>query len=125
MDVMQFGKHKGMAMELIPMPYLLWCAANLKKCPLVIQELDRRGVLDGVTGVAADKYRAIKANPLTYKGTFTGSEHARLKVEFVRAGGDEDACPFDTEDYQYIGPTISWNGAAAFISPSEFPKEFV
>jgi hypothetical protein len=117
MDVMQFGKHKGMAMELIPMSYLLWCAAKLKKCPLVIQELDRRGVLD--------KYRAIKANPLTYKGTFTGSEHARLKVEFLRAGGDEDACPFDTKDYQYIGPAISWSGAVPFISPSEFPKEFI
>lgn len=59
------------------------------------------------------------------EGTHNGINFQPLTLEFVRAGGDEDSCPFDAEDYQYIGPTISWSGVVPFISPSEFPREFV
>jgi hypothetical protein len=124
-DVMQFGKHKGVAMDLIPLSYLRWCAENLRKCPLVIQELDRRGELGGVSGKAVDKYKAIKANPLTYKGTFVGRDYQRLRAEFDRADGDADACPFDTKDHKYMGPTIGWNGGTPIVTPSEFPKEMI
>ena len=53
-----------------------------------------------------------------------GREYPRLMAEFDRADGDADACPFDTEDYKYMGPTIGWNGGTPMIIPSDFPRMY-
>jgi uncharacterized protein (DUF3820 family) len=123
-DVMPFGKHKSKTMDSIPMPYLLWCVKEMKKCPLiVIQEIDRRTGLDGLSGKSIRKYQRIKeTGGLTYKGTIVGRDYRRLREEFERADGDPSDCPFDTEDYQYTGPTIHWVGGHSVVSPSEFPR---
>lgn len=124
-DVMPFGKHKGKSMESIPLEYLMWCAREMTKCPmLVLQEIDRRGGLTSVRGRSADKYRRVKeSGGLTFMGTFVGRDYPRLKLEFDRAGGAPDECPFDTDDHKYSGPTMSFVGGQTVVVPSEFPQE--
>jgi hypothetical protein len=91
---------------------------------LVLQEIDRRGGLTSVRGRSADKYRRVKeSGGLTFMGTFVGRDYPRLKLEFDRAGGDANDCPFDTGDYTYTGPSIRWVGGQPVITPSEFPME--
>ncbi|NCA15121.1 MAG: hypothetical protein EBS89_13560, partial [Proteobacteria bacterium] len=52
-----------------------------------------------------------------------GAEYDRLRMEFLRADGDPDACPFDTDDYTYQGPTMATVGGRTVIVSSEFTPE--
>lgn len=36
-----------------------------------------------------------------------GSEYERLLADFLAAGGDLSACPFDAEGYKYEGPEMN------------------
>ena len=49
----------------------------------------------------------------------TGEHYDRLVSEFEKAGGDSTACPFDCEDYRYVGPSIRWDGDRPTIVSSE------
>lgn len=117
MDVMNFGKYKGVSLDLVPVEYLVWCAGNLRRCPIVVQELDRRGILDSVTGRAVQNYRRSKENPVVFKGTVTGEHYQHLRSEWEMAGGDESQCPFGDD---YVGPTVCWVGGKPVLVPSEF-----
>jgi hypothetical protein len=57
-------------------------------------------------------------------GLATGADYQRLQSEFDRADGDTDACPFDTPEYEYMGPLIGWNGGTPMIIPSDFPRMY-
>lgn len=146
--VMAFGKFKGMLVTEVDDGYLMWCLENMDHCPLyIIGELKRRGHSTGnLSGPAfltkkqqvrerkkskklaiADRQRKQAQEKLAFMQAglaIDGREYPRLMAEFDRANGDADACPFDTEDYKYMGPTISWNGGTPVIIPSEFPRMY-
>jgi hypothetical protein len=65
---------------------------------------------------SAEKLRAMRDGVV-----ITGSAYARLRVEYERAGGDADACPFDCDDYSYSGPEMVCSGGRTIMVPSEFP----
>ena len=117
MDVMNFGKYEGVSLDSVPVEYLVWCAENLSRCPIVVQELDRRGILDSVQGKAVDKYLRAKESPVTCKGTVVGDYYQSLRDEWELAGGSEEQCPFGED---YVGPTICWAGGKPVLVPSEF-----
>ena len=52
-----------------------------------------------------------------------GHQYQSLRDEFDRAGGDQDECPFDTDDHKYSGPTMVFMGGKFVVVPSEFPQE--
>jgi hypothetical protein len=155
MEVMRFGRHKGLPVSEVPTEYLKWVYENLQRVPTYVsEELGKRGIVTGDIWLARNpgldnrpKNSVVsKKTKATRKKLFAdiqrkkakskveamqagidivGSEYPRLRTEFDRAGGDADECPFDTEDHKYTGPSISWNGGTPVISPSEFPKEFI
>jgi hypothetical protein len=145
--IMGFGKWKGYPVTEVDEGYLLWCFENMDHCPLYITgELKRRGhVTDNFSGSAfltkkqqarekkrAKSNRKAEAQSQQAKAKLAamqagietvGSNYERLRVEFDRADGDPNDCPFDTGDYTYAGPSICWVGGQPVITPSEFPKE--
>lgn len=68
------------------------------------------------------KRRARK--PHKTEGLAVGELHSRLLGAFDQAGGDIEACPFQTIDDPYMGPSLGWAGGVPRIVPSEFPEEF-
>lgn len=157
MEVMRFGKYRGVPVNEVPMSYLQWAQSDMgMNCPIYItEELGKRGVMTGdfwlSRNTPAPKRNALpltkkqrsreknkaksvlrserqRASSLAFNETLkagvtiTGSDYQRLRDEFDRADGDPSECPFDTEDYQYTGPTIHWVGGTPVVSPSEFPR---
>jgi hypothetical protein len=123
---MPFGKHKGKPLTEIPDGYLRWCLENVTDCPVQVAEEAARRCL--VYGFSPEQRKAISRNGKgldipKFMAETVGCDYERLRGEFDRAGGDPDECPFDTEDYQYMGPRLAL-GHAPSIVPSEFPKEY-
>ena len=108
----------------------IWLARNpglgLMDRPLssVVSKKTKANRKQALADIQREKAKA-KVEAMQAGIDIVGNEYHRLLTEFDRAGGDADECPFDSEDYQYTGPTISWNGSTQVISPSEFPKEFI
>ncbi len=158
MEVMRFGKYRGVSVNEVPTNYLEWAQSDMgMRCPSYItEELGKRGVMTGDLWLSrntpAPKRNALpltkkqrsrekrkaksvlrserqRASSLAFNETLkagvtiTGSDYQRLRDEFDRADGNADECPFDTDDYQYTGPSIVTVDGRAVIVPSEFPKE--
>jgi hypothetical protein len=75
METMNFGKHKGELVSLVPTDYLIWCVDNMKRPPkIVIAELERRASLHGTRDAvaAASAVSAVafqQARPKTKRGS--------------------------------------------------------
>ena len=119
--VFTFGKHKGTPVTEVSAGYLKWCYESFPDCPdFIVAELSRRGV---ETGQGWVKKRAVPADPTSkYMATAVGSDYDRLHAEFLRAGGNSDECPFDTDDYKYEGPEIRLSSGRSIIAPGEFRR---
>jgi hypothetical protein len=46
-----------------------------------------------------------------------GSEYFRLLEDFLKLGGNLSHCPFDTEDYTYVGPHLENGEIVLFSNP--------
>ncbi len=119
--IMPFGKHKGAPVTEVGSSYLKWCYESFPDCPdFIVAELSRRGV---ETGQGWIKRRAVPADPTPkHKATVVGRDYDRLHAEFLRAEGNTEDCPFDTEDYQYEGPEIRHSSGHSVIAPGEFRR---
>lgn len=54
METMNFGKHKGEFVSLVPTDYFIWCAENMAIPPkIVVAELERRASLHGTRDALA------------------------------------------------------------------------
>ena len=161
-----FGKHKGELLSVVPCEYLIWCAENMADPPkCVVEELARRSTQHGsrqaanaAAAVASLLFRAVKPKPKRVKQSnrkrqearqraaeakrsldrqraadrlkkvqsrpAVGEDFNRLRLAFAQAGGEDEACPFDTDDEPYTGPSLSCSGGRWSIAPPEFPPEF-
>jgi hypothetical protein len=114
---MKFGKYKGRPITEVDLKYLLWCRDNLSHCPTpILDELMRRGQTTLTPRQAAKRARvehkarkqrakaAEKLDRFAHGVSIPNPDFERLREEYVKAGGDLTACPFDTDDYTYTGP---------------------
>lgn len=126
--VLPFGKHKGLPVTEVGSDYLRWCYESFPDCPdFIVAELSRRGVETGEGWLKMKKMGPSKkskpADPTPqHKATIVGRDFDRLSAEFLRAGGNNDDCPFDTDDYQYEGPEIRHSAGNSIIAPGEFRR---
>jgi hypothetical protein len=67
---------------------------------------------------AAARLSRAQARPVV------GADFDRLRVAFSQAGGDEEACPFDTAGEPYAGPELNYSGGRWNIVEPEFPEEY-
>lgn len=98
-EVMYFGKHKGKSVEDVPLDYLIWCATDLRRCPMpIMAELDRRAALAALP----PKLRSVRLYKKRKRGrshispkTKVGERFEADRAAWLAAGGDPDSCPFD------------------------------
>jgi hypothetical protein len=113
---MTFGKFKDRPIIDVELGYLIWCRDNLASCPVyILDELLRRGKCS-VSKKKQTKEQQRKPARLERKARRQRAKAAkklevlrrgvlilnpgfdRLRVEYVKAGGDLSACPFDAKD---------------------------
>lgn len=110
---MEFGKHKGEQITLVPMKYLMWCAENITRgsaVGLIAAEINRRGCsVPSSAGAASGKPSASKQNRRrrslddlkthygwTDRNGFTHS----IPNDVSMTGRENEECPFDAGDVQ-------------------------
>jgi len=143
-QVMTFGKWRNCPVTEVDADYLRWCVDSIPRCPAyIVAEIKRRGRGVGVClgsdflserqkardakrcrrekVAARQREAALKKQAQMAAGVLlTGSEYLLLRQEFYLLDGDESLCPFDTEDYSYIGPEFLNGRMAIDQQPSPF-----
>ena len=127
---MTFGKYQGKPVDQIDLGYLIWCKDTLKHCPTyILDELLRRGQTTQTTKQRKKKARiqrqavrqrtkaAEKVGQLKLGVQIPNPNFDRLREEYVKAGGNLDDCPFNTDDYTYTGP-----GFVGLTKPQPSPE---
>lgn len=110
---MEFGKHKGELITLVPKNYLEWCAENLngKFLALCLAELHRRGCLSPSSNVVKSKPSASKQ---IRRGRSLDDSRTHYRWEdrngFVHSipqdvsmlGREGEECPFDAAEAEPV-----------------------
>jgi|688.fasta_scaffold211621_2 hypothetical protein len=122
--VMQSGRHTGVKISDLPMDFLEWAASKMG-WDWAREEIARRySTLPSPKKSSPPPKPKKETQTRNHSGDYKeGCEYQRLRLEFDRADGDADECPFNTNSYTYTGPSICWVGGQPVIVPSEFPKE--
>ena len=105
---MEFGKHKGEQITLVPMKYLMWCAENITRgsaVGLIAAEINRRaGSVASSSGAATVKpsaskqirrRRSLDDSKTHYGWTDRNGFTHSIPNDVSMAGRESEECPFD------------------------------
>jgi hypothetical protein len=122
--VMRNGKWAGRSIKDLPLDYLEWAVEKMNWGWAKDEMARRCATLPSPKKSSPPPKPKKETKTRNHSGDYKeGCEYQRLRLEFDRADGDADECPFNTNSYTYTGPSICWVGGQPVIVPSEFPKE--
>lgn len=130
-QLMTFGKFKGIAVTEVPDWYIQWTVKQVWCPTYVAVELTRRGTdYRHVPKVSRNKLKQHLKNTGQWEtktpkssGTVNVGEHYEwARSEWEDAGGDAGQCPFGED---YVGPELRWeDGQPVIFCPVENPNFF-